>query len=406
MGADRAQTGDAVVVPALARAPSSIACLRTFGRRGIPTIAVSENGHAPGLRSKYADETVRVPDPADRLDAYADALLALAERPEVGTIVPLREADVYVLARDREAFSRHVTPVTPPLETLSRVQDRVELFETARAAGVGMPETAPLDEWDDWERRVIVKPRFTIHAEEYDEGFEHSHSHENSTAYVAAGDRPDPDAYVEEMGHVPLVQEYVPDSDEYAFFALYDRGEPVATFQHRQRRAYKYSGGSSAFRESVDIPDLASAGRRLLDELGWHGLAMVEFLRDPVTGEFELMEVNPRFWTSLPFTIQAGVDFPYYYWLLANGRGAEVDSDYDVGIGGHLLRGELLYLYSLFFEDYPLVERPPRARSIAAVAYSMLRHPRFDVLSVDDPAPFVRDLANAVGVGVGNVSSR
>lgn len=397
MGAD--PNADAVVVPALARAPSSVACLRTLGRHGIPTIAVSEHSHAPGLRSKYADETVRVPDPAVRLDAYADALLALAERPDVATIIPLREPDVYVLSKHREAFEEHVSLVVPPLATLSRVQDRVELFEAARAADVGMPETAPLDEWEDWSKRIIVKPRFTLHAAEYYEGFERSHTHENSTSYVAAGERPDLDAYREELGHIPLVQEYVPDSDEYAFFALYDHGEPVATFQHRQRRAYKYSGGSSAYRESVDIPALSSAGRRLLGELDWHGLAMVEFLRDPTTGEFLLMEVNPRFWTSLPFTIQAGVDLPYYYWLLAKGRGREIESDYEAGLAGHLLRGELLYVYSLFFEDYPLVERPPRARALGQVAYSMLRHPRFDVLSLDDPGPFVRDIGNMVGIG-------
>lgn len=397
MGFEAHATGDGVVVPALESAASSVAVLRSLGRKGIPTIAVSEHEHPPGFSSKYADETYRVPDPDDGLTAYGDALLSLARRDDVRAIVPVRETDVYVLAKRRGEFGEHVSPLWPPLETLRRVQDRVELFDAAETAGVATPETATLDEFADWDQPVIVKPRFTLHAAEYHDAFAESHRHDNSTDYVARGDRPSIQSYRDEMGHVPLVQEYIPDSDEYAFFALYDHGDPVATFQHRQRRGYKYSGGPSSFRQSVDIPELASSGRRLLDELDWHGLAMVEFLRDSETGEFKLMEINPRFWTSLPFTIQAGVDLPYYYWLLATGRGEEIDADFDVGIAGHLLRGELLYLQSVLSEEYPLVERPSLGESVADIGISLVRYPRFDYLSVDDPRPFVRDVRNTVG---------
>lgn len=397
MGFETHATGDAVVVPALGSAASSVAVLRSLGRKGIPTIAVSEHDNPPGFSSKYADERFHVPDPSRGLDAYGDALLSLARRDDVSAVVPVREADVYVLASRRDEFADHVRPLWPPLETLRRVQDRVELFDAAETAGVGTPETTTLDEWDEWDRPVIVKPRFTLHAAEYHDDFAESHRHDNSTEYVERGERPSVAAFRDEMGHVPLVQEYVPDSDEYAFFALYDEGDPVATFQHRQRRGYKYSGGPSSFRQSVDIPALESAGRRLLGELDWHGLAMVEFLRDPDTGEFKLMEINPRFWTSLPFTIQAGVDFPYYYWLLATGRGEDIDSDFDVGVAGHLLRGELLYLHSVATEEYALVERPSLGESVTDIGASIARHPRFDYLSADDPRPFVRDLRNTVG---------
>jgi predicted ATP-grasp superfamily ATP-dependent carboligase len=276
------------------------------------------------------------------------------------------------------------------------VQDRTELFAAARAAEVATPETASLDEWTDWDRDVIVKPRFTLHAPEYDDAFDHAHTHHNSTRYVDSGEELSRSDLAEEMGHVPLVQEYVPDTDEYAFFALYDSGEPVATFQFRQRRGYKYAGGPSAYRESVAIPELDAAGQRLLDHLNWHGLAMVEFLRNPETGRFELMEINPRFWTSLPFSVQAGVDFPYYYWLLTTGRLHDVNPDYEVGIAGHLLRGELLYLHSILFEEYPLVERPSLPGAVMSVLASLLRHPRFDYLRVDDLGPFFVDLRNTI----------
>jgi len=395
MAGQRRAPQQGVVVPAIETA-SSTAAVRSLGRRSIPTIAVSEHERPPAFDSKYCDETVAVPDPNTDLAAYESALLELARRDDVGTILPFREADIYALARTRDEFADHVGTPWPALSTLRRVQDRVALFEAADRAGVATPRTRIFDEWDDWDGECIVKPRYTLRAPEYDDRFEIAETQWSSTEYVEPGERPDRAATVTEMGHVPLVQAYVPTGDEYGFFAQYDHGTPVATFQHRQRRGWKYAGGPSAFRESVDIPALERAGRALLDELDWHGVAMVEFLRDPRTGEFKLMEINPRFWSSLPFTVQAGVDFPLLYWASATDRDIASPPDYDVGIAGHLLRGELLHLHSVLTDEYPLIDRPSFPKRAGEIAASLIRHRRFDYLNRDDPGPFVRDVRNAV----------
>jgi hypothetical protein len=123
---------------------------------------------------------------------------------------------------------------------------------------------------------------------------------------------------------------------------------------------------------------------------------MVEFLRDDRTGEFKLMEINPRFWSSLPFSVRAGADFPYNYWLLARGQRDRIVDDYTVGLAGHLLREELSYVHSVLFDEEELVERPDVGEALGSVARSLVTHPRFDYLRLDDPGPFVRDMRNAV----------
>src|SRR5262249_30616411 len=52
----------------------------------------------------------------------------------------------------------------------------------------------------------------------------------------------------------------------------------------------------------------------------WDGVAMVEFRYDPVSGDAVLMEVNGRFWGSLPLAVHSGVNFPYLLYL-AQGLG-------------------------------------------------------------------------------------
>ncbi|MFC7237132.1 carboxylate--amine ligase [Saliphagus sp. GCM10025317] len=387
-----------VIVPGIT-APSTVACLRSLEPRGIYTIVGSEDRTTPGSVSRYCDRFVTLPDPRSDIEAYGDVLLSLAARPGVETIIPVREEDVYTLAANRDAFAEHVATPWPDFETLRQVQDRVELFAAAERAGVETPETTLLDEWDDWSRETIIKPRYTVAAPEY-LGHDAGLSDIGSTVYHEPGTPPAVESSLNEWGHVPIVQEYVPDSREYGFFALYDEGEAVATFQHCQKRGYKYSGGPSAYRESTDIPELEAAGLALLDELEWHGLAMVEFLRNPETGSFELMEINPRFWSSLPFSVRAGADFPYYYWQLARGEPIS-QPDYEVGIGGHLLRGELCHLHSILAEDYPLVERPSFLSAVSDVATSMVREPRFDYAVADDPVPFVQDGWNFVRSAAG-----
>ena len=347
----------------------------------------------PAFRSRYCDEAVTVTSPYEDLVGYKDALRSLAMRPDVSTIVPVREEDVYVLSKYREEFTDHVETTWPTFETLARVQDRIQLFEAAEAAGVAAPETRLLDDEGEWDREWIVKPRYSLLADSYVEEYVPGQCRKSpSTTYLPADEAPDVASFQAEMQHTPLLQEYVPTTDEYGFFALYDEGEALATFQHRQCRGWSYAGGPSAYRESIRDADLERSGRALLDSLEWHGLAMVEFLRDENTGEYKLMEVNPRFWSSLPFTVQTGADFPYYYWLLSNGRPDLIDHAYEDGIGGHLLRGELLYLHSVLTDEYDLVDRPSLPEATTGVLRSIYEQPRFDYLATDDPKPFVADL--------------
>jgi hypothetical protein len=75
---------------------------------------------------------------------------------------------------------------------------------------------------------------------------------------------------------------------------------------------------------------------------------------------------------------------------------------YQAGIGGHLLRGELSYIYSVMTDEFPLVERPALRDAVRDVAVSLVRQPRFDYASPDDPMPFVRDSWNVLQEWIGD----
>ncbi|WP_418286669.1 ATP-grasp domain-containing protein [Halorubrum sp. DTA46] len=384
-------TGDrgAAVVPGITTHSSTVA-VRSLARSGVSPIVASDGAPSPSLHSKYRSETVEVPAPEESITAYADALLDLARRDDVRTILPLREADAYALALRRREMVDHLNPVWPGMDTLRTAQDRRTLLSIAEDLDVPVPDTRLLTEWRDDDNPLVVKPRYSIVVDE-----ETSVAQEPDVRVLAASERPSVRSIIDEMGHIPVVQEYVPDDGEFGFFALMDRGEPVATFQHRRVRSFSYTGGASVYREAVDLPTLTEHGLALLSALDWHGPAMVEFRRDARDGSFRLMEINPRFWGSLALPVHAGVDFPRHYFDLAVGtRPDPKDVEYDVGVGSHLLTGELAYLYNVIRGD-GYGDPPPLGRELLSILGSVYRNPHFDLFSVDDPMPF---LANAGGM--------
>lgn len=383
--------GPSAIVPAVGT-PGSLATVRSLGRHGVRTVVVSEHDSPPSFSSRYCDEKRSVPSPRSDLHSYRDALLALAGRDDVAAIVPVREADVYVLAAHREAFADHLGTPWPTFEKLRTVHDRLRLFDAADRAGVSAPETCRLDEVTDWTRDWIAKGRYAVltagTVESVPEGRFESPP---KTVFLDPGVEPDIESVTDRMGHVPIAQEFL-DGTEYCLRALYRDGEPVATSQKRLIRGYKYARGPSIYHEAVDLPGLEAAGTALLSELEWEGLASVGFIESG--GEFKLLEVNPRIPASVPVDIHAGVDYPVRYWDLSRGVAPTSRDTYRSGTASHLLRGELVHLHSIAFEDYALADRPDLARTALAVGLSVVRNPTFDILSRDDPAPFVRDVLN------------
>ncbi|WP_418280272.1 carboxylate--amine ligase [Halorubrum sp. DTA98] len=387
---------NAAVIP-VGFEPAAYSCVRSLSRRGVDTIVASEYDDTLAAASRFCDEFVSIPSPYEDLIAYRDALVGLAARDDVETIYPLRAQDAYVFTRYADAFAPYVSLVTPSADLLGTVFDRVELVAAAEEAGVPAPETRLLTDVDEWDRDLIIKSRYNLLTDEYCPEFSpRDVATAKSVTHVAPGEDVDVEAFESEMHHMPIVQEYVPSSDEYLFGALYDDGEPVTTFQHRQVRGDSYTGGGGVYREATRDPELERVGRTLLDHLEFDGLACIEYMKHAETGEYVLTEINPRLWQSLPSAVQAGADFPASYWEVATGAPVRSDFQYEVGVGTHLLYGELGHLISIVRDESPFVDPPSLPRTAWEIAASCVKNPYFDVLRADDPKPFVQGLVHVL----------
>jgi len=373
---------------------SAYACVRSLADRGVGAVVASEKPNPPAAASRFCEERVDLPPPREDLLAYRDALLEHAAREDVRTVVPVRCEDGYLLSRYRSAFEDRVSVVAPPMDTLETVHDRLLLADAAGAAGVPVPETRRLSEAaGDRAAARIVKSRYNVLADAYLDDFgERDVDVVKDLRHVAAGNTVDADAVRASMRHDPIVQSFVETAGEYMVAALCVDGEVVSSFQHRQVRGDSYTGGGGVYRRSVYDPDLEAVAVDLLEHLDYHGLACIEYMREAGTGDYVLTEINPRMWQSLPSTVHAGADFPWYYWLAADGRVGAVSDDYEMGVGTHFLHGEAGHLASVVTDDSPNVPRPPLSRTAWTVLASVVAEPHFDYLRADDPGPFLAGL--------------
>ena len=383
--------GDSV---AIAASPGALTCLRRLHKRDINTIVFSHNANAPCFYSRFCDKSVLIPSPFTDLQGYTNALLSIAKQEDVRTIIPSREQDAYVLSKHRARFADHVSPLWPSFETLRVVHDRKALVSAARDAGVAAPQTGLVDGVQKAAEQCVVKPRYSILTPDYVETIPADRIDiVDSVIFSQECDEIDPEAVEAEMKHTPICQAFIP-GEEYGFWALYSEGQAVATCLKRQVRGVSYTGGTSVYRETTHDETLEKAGRNLLDHLDWHGFAAVQFKRHAETGEYVLLEINPRVWTSISCPVRAGVDFPSYFWEVANGGEPTPGTTYESGVGTHRLGGELIHLQSILRKTNPILDPPPLASSMQSVARSTIEQRGFDYLSVSDPLPFVRDVVN------------
>lgn len=179
-------------------------------------------------------------------------------------------------------------------------------------------------------------------------------------------------------------------------------GEVLVAFQH-ERVHEPLSGGGSSYRKSVQLnPELLDATRRLMKAMDYTGVCMVEFRFNPDSRRWVLLEINGRFWGSLPLALAAGVDFPrYLYEMLTCGKD-QFNVTYHDNVYSRNWRIDLGFIRSVL-----RVRKAASSRvtflfcTFAAAVWNLIRlREHSDTLTMDDPDPGLEELTSLAARGV------
>ncbi len=291
--------------------PIGLTVVRELGEHGLPVLALGRSQHSLSRHSRHvtAFETIAGP--------LADCLPGIVARYAPLAILAVSEHHLVELAA-LKGMMGDTKVLCPDPDKLAVVLDKRRTLEIAAALGIDVPQSwQPLAGEDRTAKAAMLS--FPVAIKWADPG-------EVSQALEAAGialekveyaDRPDALMAIlsryNALGRYPLVQEWCPGEGLGQMLHMHE-GRATLAFQHRRLREWPPTGGVSSFCEAVP-PSLHAAqmekSEALLRAIGWQGPAMVEYRHDPATGRYRLMEINGRFWGSIPLAHHCGAHFAW-----------------------------------------------------------------------------------------------
>lgn len=235
-------------------------------------------------------------------------LLALLQSSAFDVLIPVGYPVTEFVAKYAEDIGRFVGIMCPRATACELAGDKLQIMQLAESLDIPTPRTYQIKSHADL-KTLGSDLQFPLVIK----GCRESGKGIVSYAYEPGELLPKYEALCRRFNLIspaeyPILQEFIPGWG-CGFFALYQHGVLKRIFMHRRIREYPASGGSSCCAESFYHEDLFSLGKRLLDKLGWHGVAMVECRFDTRTKRFTLIEVNAKFWGSLELALKAGADF-------------------------------------------------------------------------------------------------
>lgn len=360
-----------------------LAIARSLGRRGVEVHAAPSDFSSPALKSRYIAAAHRLPPyPLDPM-AWEAALARLIEEQGFRKVVPTSDSGLFMLRHHAGALGRERIGIAneAALEIFSDKANTRALAEShkvavARGRLLGSAEN-PNELAASLGLPLVLKPRASYALGDI--------AMKRSARVVR-----DEAELGRQLGSGAwdgcVAESFFPGVGVGLSVLAHD-GRILLAYQHRRLFESSETGASTKRVSEPADPALVAAAQPLAAAARLDGVAMFEFRVDRASGRHVLLEVNPRFWGSLPLAVAAGADFPALWWDLAV-HGREGDGGYRAGIVKADLTGEFNRVVDRFEDSSGSGRLGAAASGLATAAMLALARGAADSWAADDPEPW------------------
>ncbi|MBR9678775.1 MAG: ATP-grasp domain-containing protein [Nanoarchaeota archaeon] len=356
---------------------------RQLARKGIIVDVGASHKKSIAFYSKYVNKKIIYPNYLTETEKFKKNIIKIIKKNDYDLIIPLKEPVIKILYDIQDKIPKNTKLALPDQKIWMKTFDKLETIKQAEKCNVKTPRT--IYETDinkikkttkNWNYPLVIKSRYSWNFTK--KGPKYAY---REYAY----DEKDLETKFKKyskINGIPLIQEYIKGVGKGMFY-LVNKKQIIAKFAHQRIREEPPDGGASVCRKSVKINEkLDKDSVKLLKQIDWYGPAMVEFRCDEK--ENYLLEINGRFWGSLPLAVFSGVNFPYLYYQILTNQKIKPVLTYKEEVKARDLYGDLLFLYKVFFKRKE--KYPPRLKSflnvITTIAYE-------DVFDLKDLKPFI-----------------
>ena len=361
-----------------------LAVVRSLGRRGAEVHVAPSDFATAALKSRYVAAVHRLPAYLLSPERWTEALRELIGREAIDVVVPTSDKSLLMLLRHAGELGRERLAL--PSEQAARIfTDKAATRRLAFAAGVPVcpgrvltPGDQAGDLTDAFGLPLVLKP-----ARSWSPGDVAG----KREARIVRSEAALAEALAEGLDGEWVVE---------GFFAgvgvgvsvIASEGEILAAVQHRRLQQETETGPSTCRVTEELTPRLIAWTRDLARAARLTGVAMFEYRWNPGENAYVLLEVNPRFWGSLPLALAAGADFPAMVVDLHSGTPPAPAFNYPAGCAKIDLWGEYCRLRDTVDEARSPLRRTAAAVHALAQLARLARPAAFDSWAEDDPEPF------------------
>ena len=377
---------------------SCLTIVRSLGRQGLRVVLGTQYPQSLPASSRYVSAVIPFPPYAARLDDWWNKLEKVLRENRFELVIPASDGGLVPIALARQRFEPLATLAVPDDFAFEHTYRKDKTLEMASGLGVPLPrgifvhDSAALAALRDSGLKlpVVVKPvssKIWRDGRRMDKSVRLARSWEEAENYGAE---------LLEIGGAIIQNAFRGIGVGQEFLA--DRGEILTALQH-ERVHEPLGGGGSYYRRTVPLdPEMLRHSRRMLEYMRWTGVAMIEYKLNRETGEFTLIEINGRFWGSLPVAVSAGADFPAdLYNLLVKGM-RPAHTTYRVNVYNRNLTSDLFWFAENWRADRtnPHLMAVPRLRAVLEWFNILTGREHWDTLTLDDPRPGIVDIGRTV----------
>ena len=298
---------------------NAIGTIRSLSLVKIPSISISKERFGIGL---YSNQSIALhcPDYEKYPGLFLEFMLELGKTlQQPGILMPTDDMLLEQLIEFDDALSPTYLRTYPEPKVLDFILDKYNQYQSAKASGVPVPYTiAPLNEADlgKWPKDLfpcIVKGRRGKYFLKQC-GYQ---------AFIAKTPSDLLKIYRNAQSVPVIVQEYIPGGDGTLFgYTTYITDKHQALGEFFSQKTVQVPTGLGVMRQGVGTttPQLASQSLPWLQDVGYTGLAYIEYKYDARDGQYKLIELNARSWLNQLMATLSGVNFQHIMYCDKTGQ--------------------------------------------------------------------------------------
>jgi len=297
---------------------NGLGVIRALGENGIPVKALDNDRYAVGKYSKYLSDFQVVANPGKDERKFVQELIKIGRNYKSKPVLfPTNDIWSIAVSKYKNELEKYFLIYNPDYSVINKIINKKTFYRIMQKESILVPQTYEINSFEelnkvkpDLKYPLILKPNARMD----------TNRKSTDTKLYNRNRIVEINKFEDFMKYADLIEKYdfiiqqkIPGLSNRMFtIGVYaDRNSDVrAVFSGRKVRGYPVEFGDCIAGESYWVEELVEISKKIIKLLGYTGIAEIEYKYNYLDEKYYLIEINPRTWSWVGITPEAGVNLP------------------------------------------------------------------------------------------------